>query len=176
MEKCREVYFCVDDYSEASFVVTNFCLYSVFYEYGGMEKDASVREQHEHYIEMCRDNLETALANLNILMPATLESIMALTIGVSTPSPVCLLDIPRRDSLLTNKGYACTRDFQTIGWLDASIDSHESVPNTRISSRYINGARLGTSPTPKTDSILDRLHTFEYDVPASRTCLAHPNL
>ncbi|KAI3112635.1 transcriptional regulator family: Fungal Specific TF [Penicillium roqueforti] len=80
-EKCREVYFCIDDYSDAAFVVTNFCLYSALYEYGGMERDASSREEHRHCIEMCRDNLETALANLNILMPASHESIMALALG-----------------------------------------------------------------------------------------------
>lgn len=84
-EKCREVYFCIDDYSDAAFVVTNFCLYSALYEYGGMERDASSREEHRHCIEMCRDNLETALANLNILMPASHESIMALALGVSHP-------------------------------------------------------------------------------------------
>ncbi|KAJ5365791.1 transcriptional regulator family: Fungal Specific TF [Penicillium concentricum] len=89
-EKCREVYFCIEDYSEAAFVITNFCLYGVFYEYGGMEKEGSVREEHQNYIEMCRDNLEAALANLNILMPATHESIMALAamhaLEISKPS------------------------------------------------------------------------------------------
>lgn len=86
-EKCREVYFCIDDYSDAAFVVTNFCLYGVFYEYGVTEKDASTQEDYQNYIEMCRNNLETALANLNILMPANHESIMALALGVSPPFP-----------------------------------------------------------------------------------------
>ncbi|KAJ5836935.1 transcriptional regulator family: Fungal Specific TF [Penicillium robsamsonii] len=80
-EKCREVYFCIEDYSDAAFVITNFCLYTIFYEYGSTEKEDSVREELQHYIEMCRDNLEAALANLNILMPATHESIMALAVG-----------------------------------------------------------------------------------------------
>ncbi|OQE35330.1 hypothetical protein PENCOP_c013G00872 [Penicillium coprophilum] len=80
-EKCREVYFCIDDYTDAAFIITNFCLYGIFYEYGGMENGPSMREQHQNYIEMCRGNLETALANLNIMMPATHESIMALAVG-----------------------------------------------------------------------------------------------
>ncbi|OQE24841.1 hypothetical protein PENFLA_c009G02676 [Penicillium flavigenum] len=80
-DKCREVYFCLEDYSDTAFVVTNFCLYSVLYEYDAEEKDTTTREEHQNYIQMCRDNLETALANLNILMPATYESIMALILG-----------------------------------------------------------------------------------------------
>ncbi|KAJ5165470.1 uncharacterized protein N7500_007300 [Penicillium coprophilum] len=80
-EKCREVYFCIDDYTDAAFIITNFCLYGIFYEYGGMENGPSIRAQHQNYIEMCRGNLETALANLNIMMPATHESIMALAVG-----------------------------------------------------------------------------------------------
>lgn len=89
IEKCREVYFCIDDYSDAAFIVSNFCLYMVLYEFGTHEKDAVVREEYLRYIEMCRINLETALANLNVLMPATQESIKALAVGVST-----LLDFP----------------------------------------------------------------------------------
>lgn len=111
-EKCREVYFCVEDYSDTAFVVTNFGLYSVFYEYGAEEKDATIREEHQKYIQMCRDNLETALANLNILMPATYESIMALILGVSPPFYLCpFVGYTRPESLLTNTGHACTRNF-----------------------------------------------------------------
>lgn len=84
-EKCREVYFCIQDYSDAAFIITTFCMYGLFHEYGGMEKDVTMREEHHHYIEMCRNNLETALANLNILMPANHDSIMALSLGVSAP-------------------------------------------------------------------------------------------
>lgn len=42
-----------------------------------------IGEECQEYIEMCRDNLEVALGNLTILMPANEESIMALSIGVS---------------------------------------------------------------------------------------------
>ena len=107
------MYFCIDDYSDAAFVITNFGMYSFFYEYGATEKDANVREDYLHCIEMCRDNLETALANLNILMPANQESIMALALGVSSPFSSCLLfsDTHPPEFLLTNAGYACPRDF-----------------------------------------------------------------
>ncbi|KAJ9485454.1 hypothetical protein VN97_g7888 [Penicillium thymicola] len=87
-EKCREVYFCIDDYSDAAFIVTNFSLYGIFHEYGDMGKDVSMREERQHYIEMCRNNLETALANLNILMPANHESIIALSLGSNAKSRI----------------------------------------------------------------------------------------
>jgi hypothetical protein len=51
-----------------------------------MEKNDSIGQECQDYIEMCRENLEVALANLNILMPATQESINSLAVGVSFPS------------------------------------------------------------------------------------------
>ncbi|KAJ5451529.1 transcriptional regulator family: Fungal Specific TF [Penicillium cf. griseofulvum] len=125
IEKCREVYFCVGDYSEASFVVTNFCLYSIFYEYGGMEKDASVREEHRHYIDMCRDNLETALANLNILMPATRESILALTVGA-----MHALEISKPSVGWTLASTAMNL-CQTLGYHRFTSMEHDPVPVQR---------------------------------------------
>ncbi len=38
--------------------------------------------ESESYAEMCRDNLETALAHLNLFMPANKENIEALLLGV----------------------------------------------------------------------------------------------
>lgn len=82
MEKCREVYFCTDDYSDATFIVVNAGLYNVFIELGYPETDPAEKEKYQHYIRLCKFNLEAALANLNILMPATFDSIVALTVGV----------------------------------------------------------------------------------------------
>lgn len=136
-EKCREVYFCTDDYSDAAFVISNFGIYSIFSELGGTDPDPNLREEYLSYIEMCRNNLEIALANLNILMPATEESIKALAVGVSLlpPSESC-----HSSPILTKTGYARTRDLQTIRRLDPSINSHAFMSNTRISPLHINGA------------------------------------
>lgn len=41
------------------------------------------KDEYRYYIQLCKDNLEAALANLNILMPATFDSIVALALGVS---------------------------------------------------------------------------------------------
>ncbi|OQE02169.1 hypothetical protein PENVUL_c040G05964 [Penicillium vulpinum] len=120
-EKCREVYFCVDDYSDAAFVVTNFCLYSILYEYGAMQKDATMREEDQHYIEMCRENLETALANLNILMPANHESIMALAIGA-----IHALEISKPSVGWTLASTAMNL-CQTLGYHRFSSMEHEPI-------------------------------------------------
>lgn len=86
IEKCREVCFCTDDYSDATFIVANFGLYNVFIELGVLDKEQATRDKYQHYVRLCKANLEAALANLNILMPANYESIVALTLGVRSPS------------------------------------------------------------------------------------------
>lgn len=93
IEKCREVYFCTDDYSDATFISANFGLYNGFIELAYVEKDPAIRDEYQHYIRMCRYNLEAALANLNILMPVTHESVVALCIGVSNTTSICVLQL-----------------------------------------------------------------------------------
>lgn len=107
IEKCREVYFCTEDYSDATFIISNFCLYSVFYELGLAKKNDPIGEECQNYIELCRKNLEAALANLSILIPATQESIMALALGVSSLSAPILA----QTFAYPPAGHVCNRDF-----------------------------------------------------------------
>ncbi|KAJ5176882.1 uncharacterized protein N7482_002759 [Penicillium canariense] len=79
--RCQEVYFATEDYSDATFIIANFGLYGIFVEFGFLEKEPATRDQYQRYVQVCKDNLEAALANLNILMPVTLESIVALSVG-----------------------------------------------------------------------------------------------
>lgn len=60
-------------------------LYNTFIEWGFMAKDRETREECQKYLSLCRNNLETALVNLNLLMPAKAESIEALALGVRPP-------------------------------------------------------------------------------------------
>lgn len=99
IEKCREVYFSTDEYSEASFIVANFGLYTIFVELAMTGKDATSRVNYHHYMQLSKDNLEAAMASLNILMPATLETVMALSLGVSDPK-FCFRCIPRSNESL----------------------------------------------------------------------------
>ncbi|KAJ5562944.1 transcriptional regulator family: Fungal Specific TF [Penicillium sp. DV-2018c] len=125
VEKCRDVYFCLNEYSDAAFVITNFCLYMIFYELGALEKGATLREEYQHCILMCRDNLETALANLNILMPANQESITALAVGA-----MHALEISKPSVGWTLASTAMNL-CQTLGYHRFSSMEHEPVPVQR---------------------------------------------
>jgi hypothetical protein len=81
-EKCREVYFATEDYSDAAFIVANGGLYQVFVAASFMTQDRALREEYQGYADICKHNLNTTLANLHLLMPANIDSIEALTMGV----------------------------------------------------------------------------------------------
>ncbi|KAL5693629.1 hypothetical protein EMGR_004630 [Emarellia grisea] len=81
IQKCREVYFATEDYSDATFMVVNCGLYHIFLEYSFLEESPRIRDDYQKYIQLCRKNFETVLANLPLLMPARPELIEALTLG-----------------------------------------------------------------------------------------------
>ncbi|KAL4786954.1 hypothetical protein BJX76DRAFT_364450 [Aspergillus varians] len=82
-DKCRDVYFATEDYSDATFIVANGGLYQIFVAASFMTDDRALREEYQGYVDICRYNLDTTLANLHLLMPATTESIEALTMGAA---------------------------------------------------------------------------------------------
>ncbi|KAJ5829933.1 putative transcriptional regulatory protein [Penicillium chrysogenum] len=167
-EKCREVYFCLEDYSDTAFVVTNFCLYSVLYEYDTEEKDTTTREERQNYIQMCRNNLETALANLNILMPATYESIMALILGA-----MHALEISKPSVAWTLASTAMNL-CQTLGYHRFTSMEHDPVPVQRQKqllfwSVYtvlsMMSLRLGRAPS---------IHNYDISLPAPDESIGVP--
>lgn len=92
-ERCRQVYFATEEYSDATFIVVNACLVYLFSEFSFSESETSKREIYDKYHDLCRVNLETGLANLSLLTPATMESIEALSMGVSSRFIDPLLEI-----------------------------------------------------------------------------------
>lgn len=81
-EACRQVYFALEDFSQATFIIVNAGLYYLFQEKAvTAETDAAVHEYTSYY-ELCRGNVETGLANLNLFMAASMENIEALLLGV----------------------------------------------------------------------------------------------
>ena len=81
IESCRKVYFATEDYSIAIFIIANAGLYYLFQEKSVMDESKS--EEYLKYHYLCRDNLETALANVPLLLPPRKEMIEALLLGVS---------------------------------------------------------------------------------------------
>ncbi|KAF2877676.1 hypothetical protein BDV95DRAFT_535423 [Massariosphaeria phaeospora] len=76
-EICRKVYFAVDDYSEIEFVLANAYLSYVFSEH----IVSSGLQEYREYCQVCRNNLNIALARLPLLVPATMEAVAALLLG-----------------------------------------------------------------------------------------------
>lgn len=89
-ESCRRVYFATEDFSLATFIVVNAGLYYLFLEkYIMIEEKNKVGLASEYlaYHHLCRDNLETGLANLSLFLPPKMETIEALLLGVCSPRP-----------------------------------------------------------------------------------------
>lgn len=70
-----------------SWGVVNAGLYFLLQEKASLAEGAR-RAQLLEYQSLCRDNLETALTNLPLLMPARKESIELLLLGVGTPCEI----------------------------------------------------------------------------------------
>lgn len=87
-EACRKVYFATEDFSPSTFIVVNAGLYELFQEkFIIMDENSGTAAEYMTYHLMCRDNLETALANLPLFLPPKTETVEALLLGVS-PLPV----------------------------------------------------------------------------------------
>ncbi|KAK7224934.1 hypothetical protein V2G26_012937 [Clonostachys chloroleuca] len=78
-DMCLDVYF-NEEYSEENFITVNAGLNSLFWDYS-FHVSAEEKEECMAYAYMCRDNLETALSNLSLHLPATSGVILALLFG-----------------------------------------------------------------------------------------------
>ena len=76
---CRKVYFAVDDYSQIDFILANGYLSCIFGEHG----IATGSKVYDEYYLCCRENLHSTLLRLPLLLPPSMETIGALTLGVS---------------------------------------------------------------------------------------------
>ncbi|PLB50051.1 hypothetical protein P170DRAFT_445447 [Aspergillus steynii IBT 23096] len=76
---CLGVYFS-DDYPGADFITVNAGLHSLFWDYA-FQLPEEYREEYFGFARLCRVNLETALADLPLHLPATSSTVLALTFG-----------------------------------------------------------------------------------------------
>lgn len=81
---CLGVYFS-DDYPGVDFITVNAGLHSLFSDYA-FQLPEDAREEYLGYASSCRANLEVALSDLPLHLPATSNAILALIFGVSTSS------------------------------------------------------------------------------------------
>jgi hypothetical protein len=80
VESCRKVFFATEDYSMETFIIVNAGLVHLFEEKSATGD--SMSEEYVKYHYLCRDNLETALANLPFFLHPRKETIEALLLGV----------------------------------------------------------------------------------------------
>ncbi|KAI0456635.1 fungal-specific transcription factor domain-containing protein [Xylaria acuta] len=78
-ELCQKVYFAVDEYSQLDFILANGYLSYIFSEY----IVATGKHNYQEYYTRCRQNAQVALSRLPLLLPATIETVAALTFGTS---------------------------------------------------------------------------------------------
>lgn len=78
---CLNVYFS-EDFSDVDFITVNAGLLSLFWEYAFVATSEEEKESFLAYANMCRGNLETALANLPMHLSANSNTIVALIFGV----------------------------------------------------------------------------------------------
>lgn len=86
-DRCRKVYFRTDEYTCCSYIIVNAALYYLFIEEAYRSDDDERRGTYTEYYQICQTNLETALGNLPMFLPAHCETIEALHLGVSSGSP-----------------------------------------------------------------------------------------
>ncbi|KAH9905404.1 fungal-specific transcription factor domain protein [Xylariomycetidae sp. FL2044] len=113
IEQCQRIYFNAEDPTDSAFLLVNAGLLYVFFEASLGAKDPSEKARYENCRELCQRNLETVIAQLNLMMPATLENVEALLMGssfcidVSRPSLAWLL--------VSRAAHMC----RTLGWHQA---------------------------------------------------------
>jgi hypothetical protein len=66
---CQNIYFSVDGYSDTDFILANGYLSYIFFENLVVSKQPNFAE----YSQLCRENLETALAKLPVLTPSSMN-------------------------------------------------------------------------------------------------------
>ena len=87
-EYCKVVYLAVHDFSPCLFIVVNTGLFYLFLENFEEKGDDGMKDEYRRYVEMCKVNLETGLANLSMFPLPKKENIEALLMGVSFPAPL----------------------------------------------------------------------------------------
>ncbi|KAI0522098.1 hypothetical protein F5B22DRAFT_660463 [Xylaria bambusicola] len=80
-DRCRQLYFATEAPSEASFITVNAGLLYIFFEASLKASDPVKKAQYEESRAISQNNLEIALAQMNMMMPATAENIEALLMG-----------------------------------------------------------------------------------------------
>jgi hypothetical protein len=81
-DSCRNIYFAIDEYTVATFIIANGGLYYLLNEKALTQQDPARRAAYLKHRTLCGDNLATVLGNLTAYMPAHMDNVEALLLGV----------------------------------------------------------------------------------------------
>ncbi|OJI88143.1 hypothetical protein ABZX51_009223 [Aspergillus tubingensis] len=148
IEKCRQIYFSTEEYSDATFIIVNGALLYLISDVVAITKDLQTREEYDKYLKLCLVNLETALGSLSLLMPANDENIEALALGA-----VYAIEMSKPSFAMTLTS-AAFRLCQTLGYHRSNPSDSGSKPslgNTLFWTVYVLdkavSLRLGRAST-----------------------------
>lgn len=127
VDYCQRVFFATEEYSPTAFVIVNAGLYFLFQE-RSLLADGSVNKAYRDLQNLCRDNLETALANLPLLLPPKRETVEALLLGV-----LYSIDISKF-TIAWQLNSAAASMCQALGWHRIQLTETEDTDDTRLAS------------------------------------------
>ncbi|KAJ0296291.1 hypothetical protein COL516b_011701 [Colletotrichum fioriniae] len=120
-----KVYFAPTEFNEAEFIIVNAGLESLYNDMTQSKTaSAQLREECAKMGTLCRGNLQTALANLPLHLPATMDMIVALLFGAYHAMEVA------KPSLAWTLNVASAQLCQTLGYHRASSSSSSSSSTT----------------------------------------------
>ncbi|RYP22634.1 hypothetical protein DL767_008995 [Monosporascus sp. MG133] len=83
IDRCRRVYFATEEPTEGTFIIVNAGLAALYFESSVNATDPAEKAQYDACRAMCAKNLEVVLAQLNLMMPSSIENIEALLMSAA---------------------------------------------------------------------------------------------
>ncbi|KAI9155721.1 Zinc-type alcohol dehydrogenase [Paramyrothecium foliicola] len=78
---CLQIYLNPEILSQTDFITIDAGLYYIFLEHSFVAQDEVKRDEYKANAHLCQCNLETAITNLNLMLPHTYETVEALLLG-----------------------------------------------------------------------------------------------
>lgn len=155
-DRCRRLYFCTDDaLSEALFIIVNVGLVYMFYEAFVDTEDESQRKLYLSNCLTCQTNLEVAMVQLNLMMPASPDNIEALLMAVGGPRPPAGARAGK-DRLLTGTraGKLLAGPLAPVPRVAAHVARRPHVPHPRLEPPVVDGERRAAGPGRQVAAVL----------------------
>lgn len=128
IDTCRKVFFAIDGYSNAEFIIATAGLYYLFTEIFQTSAPNPSRQQFLAHGHLCRKALEAALSTVGAFLPVRMDSVQALVLGSCHA-----IEISKPWLAWRMAGFAAQL-CQTMGWQDDAIlsEGDEGMKNTKF--------------------------------------------